>query len=39
MNKKINKVIIGEGEELIENWNYGFETIDSSLNHFINEAA
>ena len=39
MNKKINEIIIGEGEELIENWNYGFETIDSTLNNFITEAA
>lgn len=39
MNKKMNEIIIGEGEELIENWNYGFETIDSTLNNFITEAA
>lgn len=39
MNKKLNDIIIGDGEELIDNWNYGFETIDSSLNNFINEAA
>ena len=35
----MNEIIIGEGEELIENWNYGFETIDSTLNNFITEAA
>lgn len=39
MNKKTNEIIIGEGEELIENWNYGFEIINSTLNNFITEAA
>ena len=34
----MNEIIIGEGEELIKNWNYGFETIDSTLNNFIIEA-
>jgi hypothetical protein len=38
MKKKQDIVIIGEGDDLIENWYFGFDSIDTSLNNFINEA-
>jgi len=38
MKKKQDIVIIGDGDDLIENWYFGFDSIDASLNNFIDEA-